>query len=229
MHELAVSDLMASASAHTTFDGHRLRQDANPAAYTRYEFLLPVASTIDPDKLRAYLDELNAEHLKYFGPEASTLRLTLVPDAAEALHHARASVVASGTATVLAALVGNPFVVVYKVSPLSYALLKRLVRYPDEFADMAAPNGDLPISMVNLIAQERVVPELLQERFNAARVASELAPLLAETPERQRQISGLQRVRELLARGATHGTNLGSSIERVAETVVSLLHRTSSG
>ena len=41
-----------------------------------------MASTIDSDALQRYIGELNAEHLKYFGPEASTLRLTLVPDAA---------------------------------------------------------------------------------------------------------------------------------------------------
>src|SRR6185437_7369405 len=107
----------------------------------------------------------------YFGPEASTIRLTLVPDAREALHHARASVVASGTATVLAAIVGNPFVVVYLVSPLTFALAKRLVRYPDEFPDMEDAAGNLPVAMPNLIAGRRIVPELLQEHFTAQNVA----------------------------------------------------------
>ena len=117
LHELAMSDLIATAAAETTFDGHRISTPRDPAAHTRYEFLLPVASTIKPAELQAYINDLNREHLKYFGPEASTIRLTLVPDAREALHHARASVVASGTATVLASIVGNPFVVVYRVSP----------------------------------------------------------------------------------------------------------------
>ena len=102
LHELAMSDLIATAAAETTFDGHRISTPRDPAAHTRYEFLLPVASTIKPAELQAYINDLNREHLKYFGPEASTIRLTLVPDAREALHHARASVVASGTATVLA-------------------------------------------------------------------------------------------------------------------------------
>ena len=43
-----------------------------------------------------------------------------------------ASVVASGTATVQALTIGNPFVVVYRVSKLTFAVLKRLVRYPAE-------------------------------------------------------------------------------------------------
>jgi lipid-A-disaccharide synthase len=237
LHELVVTDLMNTAAANTVFDGERLTEDPDPAAHTRFEFLLPVASTIDPTRLRAYLEELNAEHLKYFGPEASKLRLTLVLDAAEALLHARASVVASGTATVLAALIGNPFVVVYRVSSLSYALLRKLVRYPDEFANMPGPDGDPPISMVNLIAQERIVPELIQRHFTAEGVAEALMPLLLEGPERTRQIANLARVREALeGRAASHagqeheadrdnerGSGLNSAIGRVADAAVALL------
>jgi len=61
-----------------------------------------------------------------------------------ALFHARASVVASGTATVEAALIGNPFVVVYRVSKITYAIAKRIVKVPH-------------IAMANLIAAKRVV------------------------------------------------------------------------
>jgi lipid-A-disaccharide synthase len=222
LHELAMSDLIGSAAAHTTFDGARVRQPSDPAAYTHFEFLLPVASTIDANELRGLLAKLNAEHLKYFGPEAATLRLTLVPDAREALAQARASVVASGTATVLAAVVGNPFVVVYRVSPLTFALAKRLVQYPEEFpVKLAARNdldGNLPVAMVNLIAGRRVVPELLQERFTAANVASALGPLLADGQEREAQIAALAEVRAQLA--STEGQE---PIERVAEAVMALL------
>ena len=168
-----------------------------------------------------YIEKLNAEHLKYFGPEASSLRLTLVTDAAEALFHARASVVASGTATVLAAIVGNPFVVVYRVSTLTFALAKKLVEYPEELDAKPDLNGNLPVSMANLIAQQRLIPELLQGQFSAANVASALAPLLVDGPERERQMAGLSEVRRRLIsdRGAT-GT---SPIARVAEVVVRLL------
>ncbi len=223
LHELAMTDLMTTAAAHTMFDGERLTSPANPAAYTRYEFLLPVASTIDADRLQAYIAELNAEHLKYYGPEASSVRLTLVPDAAEALFHARASVVASGTATVLAAVIGNPFVVVYRVSSLSYQLLRRLVRYPEEFARMTDLHGDPPVSMANLIAQGRIVPELLQNRFTASNVASALSPLLADGHEREGQIAALATVRQKLLHGLDGTTRLNSAVDRVASTVLSLL------
>jgi lipid-A-disaccharide synthase len=221
LHELAMSDLIATAAAETTFDGRKISTPRDPAAHTRFEFLLPVASTIKPAELQAYIDELNREHIKYFGPEASTIRLTLVPDAREALHHARASVVASGTATVLAAIVGNPFVVVYRVSPLTFALAKRLIRYPDEFPEMTDSSGNLPVAMPNLIAGRRIVPELLQAHFTAQNVATELAPLLADTPERHSQIAALAELRQrLLAPGGLHLT----PIDRAAEIVVDLLH-----
>jgi lipid-A-disaccharide synthase len=221
LHELAMSDLINSSAAYTTFDGDTTRQPSDPAAHTRYEFLLPVASTIDPVALQRYIDVLNAQPLKYFGPEASSLRLTLVPDAAEALSHARASVVASGTATVLAAIVGNPFVVVYRVSTLTFALAKKLVEYPEELNARPDLNGNLPVSMVNLSAQERLIPELLQGNFTAANVASALTPLLIDGPERERQIQGLSNVRrQLIPKSADPAT---SPIARVADAVVRLL------
>ncbi len=218
LHELAMSDLIGSAAAYTTFDGSTTRQPADPAALTHYEFLLPVASTINRAQLLRLIESLNAQHLKYFGPEAATLRLTLVPDAAEALAQARASVVASGTATVLAAVAGNPFVIVYRVSPLTFALAKKLVQYPREFRARRDEAGNLPVGMVNLIAQRRLVPELLQGRFTAANVASALAPLLADGPERDRQLTGLAEVR---ARLTPSGTD--SPIEQVAAAVLALL------
>jgi lipid-A-disaccharide synthase len=224
LHELAMSDLISSSAAYTTFDGDTTRQPSDPAAHTRYEFLLPVASTIDAAALQKYIGELNAEHLKYFGPEASTLRLTLVPDAAEALFHARASVVASGTATVLAAIVGNPFVVVYRVSALTFALAKKLVEYPEELNAKPDLHGNLPVSMVNLIAQQRLIPELLQGDFTAANVASALTPLLIDGPERERQICGLREVRRrLVPEGGAEETANASPITRVADAVVRLL------
>jgi lipid-A-disaccharide synthase len=217
LHELAMSDLISSSAAYTTYDGSTTTQPADPAAHTRYEFLLPVASTIEPAALNQFIAELNAEHLRYFGPEAASLRLTLVPDAAEALHHARASVVASGTATVLAAIIGNPFVVVYRVSALTFALAKKLVEYPREFPPMQDADGHLPVAMVNLIAGRRIVPELLQERFTATNVADALTPLIADGPVRNAQIAALTEVRDRLH-------TAGSPIDQVAESVFGFLN-----
>ena len=64
------------------------------------------------------------------------------------------AIVASGTATVEAALLGTPMVVVYRVSPTSAFVLQRMVRTPF-------------IAMVNLIAGRRVVPELIQDAIHS--------------------------------------------------------------
>ena len=100
------------------------------------------------------------------------LAFALVDDARAALFHARASVVASGTATVEAALIGNPFVVVYRVSPLTYAIAKRVVKVPH-------------VAMANLIAGKRVVPELIQHDFTASNIVQQLKRLLPDGPARQ--------------------------------------------
>ncbi len=174
----------------------------------RFDFLLPVASTLDPGWVAAQIPP-SAPHL------------TLVPDAREALHHARASVVASGTATVQALLLGNPFVVVYRVSPLTLTLARRLVRYPAEIPATADAHGNLPIAMPNLLAGWRLVPELLNQQFTGSAVAEALLPLLDDSPERAAQVEGLAAIaaglRSPLPGGATAA---------VAAHILSLLGRT---
>ena len=129
-------------------------------------------------------------------------------------YHARASVVASGTATVQAAVIGNPFVVVYRVSNMTYRVAKRLVRYPAEIPAQVDEAGNLPVGMVNLIAGRRVVPELLQERFTAENVAAALRPLLADGPERARMMADLAEVRAKLL--PDRAGRFGDAIQRVA-------------
>jgi lipid-A-disaccharide synthase len=181
-----------------------------------YEFLLPVASTLDPLWLKSQARPWLSEYQRNTPPLLSNLHF--VPDAREALHHARASIVASGTATVQAAVIGNPFVVVYRVSPLTFRLAKRLVHYPPEVWS-AGPDshGNLPIGMVNLIAGRCIVPELIQDQFTAANVASALRPLLDDSPQRAQMVADLAQLRQKLL--PPTGT---SSITQVADTVDSL-------
>ena len=181
-----------------------------------YEFLLPVASTLDVDWIKAQIKHWLSPYQRNTPPALSNLHL--VPDAREALHHARASVVASGTATVQAAVIGNPFVVVYRVSPMTFRLAKRLVRYPAEIPAQEDVYGNLPIAMVNLIAGRRVVPELIQQQFTAAGVADALRPLLADTSERARMIVDLAEVRRMLLPPGGSG-----SIRRVCDAVEALM------
>jgi lipid-A-disaccharide synthase len=133
------------------------------------------------------------------------LAVRLVDDARAALLHARASVVASGTATVEAALIGNPFVVVYRVSPLTYAIARRVVKVPH-------------VAMANLIAGRRVVPELIQHDFTAANIVQQMERLLPDGVPRQSIMKELGTIRDALSMPPAKG-RLGSpgAIERVAE------------
>lgn len=182
----------------------------------QYEFLLPVASTVDRDWIETEVRSWLSEFYRNTAPNLSNMHL--VSDAREALLHARASVVASGTATVQAAVIGNPFVVVYRVSNVTFRVAKRLVRYPAEIPAPVDELGNLPIGMVNLIAGRRVVPELLQERFTAENVASAVWPLLEDGPGRERMIADLAEVRAKLRMG-----DGSSAIQRVCDAVEGLL------
>jgi lipid-A-disaccharide synthase len=145
------------------------------------EFLMPLAPTLtgpQRDHIRVLLSELLAA-------EANPPRIVVVEDARAVLHHARASIVASGTATVEAALIGNPFIVVYRISPLSYAVAKRVVDVPH-------------VAMVNLIAGKRIVPELIQGDFTADHVVEHLRPLVENEDVRARMRANLRQVGEML-------------------------------
>jgi lipid-A-disaccharide synthase len=161
-----------------------------------YEFIAPVAQTITDTQIEMIRRELKDLNLQKDPP-----RITFVRDARAALYHSRAAIVASGTATVQALTIGNPFVVVYRVSRLTFALAKRLVRYPAEIAAQGTLEdavGNLPIAMPNLIAGRRIVPELLNDRFTAANLAAALRPLLENTPARAQMIADLAATRARL-------------------------------
>jgi lipid-A-disaccharide synthase len=184
----------------TMLEAARLLVQANPSL--DLEFMLPLAPTLTASQRKMTFRLLE--------PYASGLTVRIVDhgaaegadrpgaDARAALLHARASIVASGTATVEAALIGNPFVVVYRVSPITYAIAKRVVSVPH-------------VAMANLIAGKRIVPELIQNDFTASNIVRELQPLLPDGPPRQSMIRELEQVRTQLMTGQTHG-----AIERVA-------------
>jgi lipid-A-disaccharide synthase len=112
------------------------------------------------------------------------------------------------------------------VSALTFALAKKLIEYPEELAGIEDEAGNLPVAMVNLIAGRRVVPELLQERFTAANVATELGRLLVEGPEREAQIAALTEVRIKLLAPSSNDRSLGESpVGRVADVVLTLLEQ----
>jgi len=187
---------------------------------TSYEYLLPVARTLEESFLKSLVetrlaasrppDQSQDAQPGWETGQAPSLHgrhnIPLVPEALPALHHSRAAIVASGTATVEAALMGTPFVMVYRVSPVTYALGKPRIKVPN-------------YAMVNLIAGEEVVPELVQHKFTADNVVAELGKILPDGPARQKMIQGLSSVREKLKKPDGHQ----HSADRAAEIILAML------
>ncbi|HUI75286.1 MAG TPA: lipid-A-disaccharide synthase [Candidatus Acidoferrum sp.] len=139
------------------------------------------------------LRDLSFEELNFCVVEGQTY---------DALAAADAAIISSGTATVEAALLDVPMVVVYRVSALTALLAKPLVRTKH-------------FSMVNLIAGRRAVPELIQNDFTARNVAAEILRLIRDPAAREELRAGLAEVR----------CRLGppGAVERAADAIAALL------
>jgi lipid-A-disaccharide synthase len=142
------------------------------------QFALAAAPNVSAVKMRAETADLPVTFVE--GRSAAVLAASDV------------TLVASGTATVEAALCGAPMVVVYRLSPLTYRLGKPFVDVPH-------------YAMVNLIAGRRLVPELIQGDFTPSRVAEEALSLLEPSPRRQAMEEGLAEVRQALGEPGASG------------------------
>jgi lipid-A-disaccharide synthase len=170
-----------------------------------YEFLLPVAPILDRNFVRALVEQnVRAEN------KTEPPKITLVPESLPALCHSRVGVIASGTATVEAAVMGTPFVMVYRVSPLTYLLGKPRVKVPH-------------FAMVNLIAGQEVVPELVQQDFTGQNVVAHLQEIIPDGPKRELMLQGLAKVKSRLKAPATTAEPPGSPADRAAEIIFSML------
>ncbi len=132
------------------------------------------------------------------------VQLRVVEDATyDALGAADLAIVSSGTATVEAALMDAPMIVIYRLAPVTAAIARWLVRTP-------------MFAMVNLIAGKRVVPELVQKDFTPDRVANEAIRLLDSPEARAEMRRGLAEVREKLGPPG--------AIDRAAEIIAAMLN-----
>ena len=164
------------------------------------QFVLPLAPTLTEEQ-RDEVARMVEDSVQGLGGPGVEVRM--VDDARAALKHARGSVVASGTATVEAALIGNPFVVVYRVSPVTYAIAKRVVKVPH-------------VAMVNLIAGKRLVTELIQNDFTASNRVGQRERLLPDGDPRESMKEELGRIRGLLDRRECGPGQGAGAIDRVA-------------
>jgi lipid-A-disaccharide synthase len=122
----------------------------------------------------------------------------------DAMAHADLALAASGTVTIEAALFGTPMVTFYKVSPPSWVVGKLLVRVPF-------------YSMVNLIAERKVVPELMQSEMTGEAIAREAGRLLADEPARAEMKSALAEVAARLASAQTPMRCAAAAVQEVLE------------
>lgn len=155
------------------------------------QFLLSCAPTID------------REHLSRVVKGCPALNLQVSADPVTALFEkSHLSIVASGTASLEAAIYGIPAIIVYSTSRLNYALAKRLINVSH-------------IGLANLIAQHRVIPELIQGDASATNIAATAHDLLTDPSKYGAMQEELREIRKRLGGG-------GAS-ERVADIACRLM------
>jgi len=118
----------------------------------------------------------------------------------DVLAAADVAVAASGTATVQAAIHGAPLVVVYRLSPLTYAIGRRFVRVST-------------YAMANLIAGRTIVPELIQDACTPEAVASEVLRYLTDPSHAAQTRAALAEVRGRLGRGGASARAAAAILE----------------
>ncbi len=163
-----------------------------------WHFVLPIARSLDADAIRgqilATVRSGLKQHLHIVDGEART-----VMAACDAL------CITSGTATLEAALIGTPMVIIYRSNPLTYLLASRLVATPW-------------IGLPNIIAGHDVVPELIQSGASPKAIAAEVESLLTDTKQADDQRTSFAEIRMRLG-----ASQKGSALDRLAQLAEDML------
>ena len=119
------------------------------------------------------------------------------------MYYGDAGLIASGTATLEAAVLGLPTVVCYKTSRITYWIGKQLakVKY---------------LSLINLIANREIVPEFIQQQMNPETLVKVLIPLLSDTPEREKMISNYKQITEKLGQGGVYRRSAKLIVDKIS-------------
>lgn len=227
--------LVESAAALRPNNQEARRRDASPPVV----LVLPGSRSIEINRLLAIFGEAAAQMAASCGTvefvlptvphllervRKETANWTLPPrivvepeQKAEAFRTARAALAASGTVTLELAVAGVPTVVAYRASLLEEAIVRPLIRIPT-------------IVLANLVLGENVMPEYLQRQASPDRLAAALRLLIADTPERRKQLNAFARLDAIMGIGTTlpsekaaavviECASRGRSDQRVANTV----------
>jgi lipid-A-disaccharide synthase len=166
---------------------HRFRQEIHDV-----HFVCPMVTR----ETRELFERAIHEH------QRTDLPLTLLfGHSHEALAAADLVLVASGTATLEAALFKRPMVIAYRQSPITWALMRKMLYLPY-------------VGMPNILAGERLVPELLQDQATPANLAGALLTLVRDTASQRRQVERFHEFHVLLRRNAA---------QRAADAVLEVL------
>jgi lipid-A-disaccharide synthase len=150
--------------------------------YHGIRFFLQLAPTIKREFVQSFIKDTSVEIKIFQG------------DIYEVLSICDIALVASGTATLETAIIEVPMIIAYKVSPISHWTARRVVKVPH-------------IGLVNLVAGEKVVPELIQDEVTPERLAHEALTILENDHVRENMVKKLRGVKKSLGkRGASKTT-----------------------
>lgn len=141
--------------------------------YKNLKCVLPVASGIPMELIREFTKRSSLNIIFFNDDMYSALKICDL------------AMVASGTATLETAIMGIPMVIAYRISPLSYRIAKRVVNVSH-------------VGLVNLVAGEEIVPELIQEALTPASLAGECLDILRNEDRRFEMINRLNMIRDSL-------------------------------
>jgi lipid-A-disaccharide synthase len=140
-------------------------------SHPQFQFILPLARTFEQNAIASQI--------------GSTRLRVIEHDTYNAIAAADLAVVASGTATLEAAIIGSPLIVVYRASRLNWRIFRPLINTPF-------------VGMPNLIAEKEIAPELLQYDLNEERLAKLIVEFLSDSSRLQRSRDDLAEVRKKL-------------------------------
>jgi len=153
-----------------------------------FQFILPLARTFEPNAIAQQI--------------GSTGLRVIENDTYNAIAASDLAVVASGTATLEAAIIGSPLIVVYRASQLNWRIFRPLINTPF-------------VGMPNLIAGREIAPELLQDDLNGERLAKLIVEFLSDPARLRRSRDDLAEVRKKLGEA--------NASERAADRILDLL------
>ncbi|MEK6322406.1 MAG: lipid-A-disaccharide synthase [Acidobacteriota bacterium] len=200
------SSNLSSEISNLTSEISNLKSEIpNPQSAIRNpQFVIPLATTVRREQVDLPVQQAQLRARSAGGAHNGLSVSVIEGDTYNALCHSAFAVVASGTATVEAALAGTPMVIIYRGSELNWRLIRPLIHL-DTFG------------MVNLIAGRRIVPELMQHEATGENIAREATAILSDPARLEQMRHDLKRVRDLLAAGG------GSGAELAAQAVIEVI------